>query len=153
MHSSAASGRTERPGERLVRKLAWTRDGAGYGLGTLYAVASAFLLAVQEPFSALAARRLSWLDFMALTQAALLVSLPFLIATRHSRRDFAAILRDVRQWPKLAVIFLMGIGGLALYDVGLANSAADSASRFLRACRPSCRRMTSFTTAPGTSAP
>ncbi len=95
------------------------RDEADYGLGILYAIATAALLALQEPLSALAARTLSSLDFMALTQLALLLSLPFLIWRRASRRDFAAILLDVRQWPKLAVIFLIGLAGLSLYDIGL----------------------------------
>ncbi len=95
------------------------RGETDYGLGILYAIATAALLALQEPFSALAARTLSSLDFMALTQLALLLSLPFLIWRRASRRDFAAILLDVRQWPKLAVIFLIGLAGLSLYDIGL----------------------------------
>ncbi len=90
-----------------------------YGLGILYAIATAALLALQEPFSALAARTLSSLDFMALTQLALLLSLPFLLWRAGSRRDFAAILLDIRQWPKLAVIFLLGFAGLSLYDIGL----------------------------------
>jgi drug/metabolite transporter (DMT)-like permease len=97
-------------------------DKPDYGLGILYAIATAALLALQEPFSALAARTLSSLDFMALTQFALLLSLPFLLWRAASRRDFAAILLDIRQWPKLAVIFLVGLAGLSLYDIGLSSS-------------------------------
>ncbi len=98
------------------------RGETDYSLGILYAVATAALLALQEPFSALAARTLSSLDFMALTQLALLLSLPFLLWRAGSRRDFAAILLDIRQWPKLAVIFLVGLAGLSLYDIGLSSS-------------------------------
>lgn len=93
-----------------------------YGQGTSYAIGTAVLLAVQEPFSALAARTLTSLDFMALTQVALLLSLPLLLSRADSRRDFAAILLDTRQWPKLAVIFLVGVAGLELYDVGLSSA-------------------------------
>jgi drug/metabolite transporter (DMT)-like permease len=93
-----------------------------YGLGTVYAIVTAFLFAVQEPFSALAARTLTSLDFFAFTQLALLFSLPFLLAQDKTRRDFAAILLDIRQWPKLAVIFLVGVAGLGLYDVGLSST-------------------------------
>ncbi len=93
-----------------------------FGTGTLYALITAILLALQEPFSALAARSLSSLDFMALTQLALLCSLPFLIVRTDSRRDFAAILSDTRQWPKLGAIFLVGIAGLGLYDIGLSSA-------------------------------
>ncbi len=98
------------------------RDQTDYGLGISYAIATAVLLALQEPFSALAARTLSSLDFMAITQLALLFSLPFLIARGESRRDFAAILLDIRQWPKLTVIFLVGLAGLSLYDIGLSSA-------------------------------
>ncbi len=93
-----------------------------YGQGTLYAIGTAVLLALQEPFSALAARTLTSLDFMALTQVALLLSLPLLLSRADSRRDFATILLDMRQWPKLAVIFLVGVAGLELYDVGLSSA-------------------------------
>jgi hypothetical protein len=59
---------------------------------------------------------------MALTQVALLLSLPLLLSRADSRRDFATILLDVRQWPKLAVIFLVGVAGLGLYDIGLSSA-------------------------------
>ncbi len=98
------------------------RSQLDYGQGTLYAIGTAVLLAVQEPFSALAARTLTSLDFIALTQVALLLSLPLLLSRADSRRDFAAILLDARQWPKLAVIFLVGVAGLELYDVGLSSA-------------------------------
>ncbi len=100
-----------RPGARI-----------GYGPGSMYALATAILLALQEPFSALAARTLSSLDFLALTQLALLLSLPFLLARAETRTDFAAILLDSRQWPRLAIIFLVGVAGLALYDIGLSSA-------------------------------
>src|SRR5579871_4758137 len=93
-----------------------------YARGTTCAIVTAFLLAVQEPFSALAARTLTSLDFMAFTQVALLGSLPFLVAGSESRRDFAAILLNIRHWPKLAVVFLVGAIGLALYDIGLGSA-------------------------------
>ena len=93
-----------------------------YRLGTFYALATAVLVSFQEPFSALAARSLSSLDFMAFTQLALLFSIPLLILRVDSRRDFAAIVFGVRNWPKLGVIFLVGAAGLTLYDVGLSST-------------------------------
>jgi len=93
-----------------------------YRLGTLYALATAILLALQPPFSAPAARNLTSMDFMGLTQCALLFSVPLLIARADSRRDFAAILLDVRYWPKLAGVFAVGVIGLALYDIGLSSA-------------------------------
>ena len=79
-------------------------------------------MAVQAPLSTLAARTLSPLEFMAFTQFALLFSIPFLIMRADSRRDFMAIVLGVRNWPKLAMIFLVGVTGLALYDVGLSST-------------------------------
>ncbi|MGB7974168.1 MAG: hypothetical protein WCF81_07400 [Roseiarcus sp.] len=93
-----------------------------YRLGTFYAIATAILMAVQAPLSTLAARTLSPLDFMAFTQFALLFSIPFLIMRADSRRDFIAIVLGVRNWPKLAMIFLVGVTGLGLYDVGLSSA-------------------------------
>ena len=95
---------------------------ADYRLGTLYALATAILLALQPPFSAPAARNLTSIDFMGFTQCALLFSVPLLIARADSRRDFAAILLDVRYWPKLAVVFCVGVIGLALFDIGLSST-------------------------------
>ncbi len=93
-----------------------------YRLGTSYAIATALLMSFQAPFSAFAARRLGSLDFMAFTQLALLFSIPLLILQADSRRDFVAIMFRVRNWPKLAVIFLVGVAGLKLYNIGLSST-------------------------------
>ena len=98
------------------------RGPSDYWLGTFYAMTTAVLMSFQAPFSALAARTLGSLDFMAFTQLALLFSIPLLIARADSRRDFAAIIFRVRNWPKLAVIFLIGAAGLKLYNVGLSST-------------------------------
>ena len=93
-----------------------------YRSGTSYAIATAFLMSFQAPFSASAARSLGSLNFMAFTQLALLFSIPLLILHADSRRDFIAILFRVRNWPKLAVIFLIGLAGLKLYNIGLSST-------------------------------
>ena len=103
-------------------KITSAKCGTDYRLGTLYAITTAVLMAVQAPLSTLAARTLSSLDFMAFTQFALLFSIPFLIMRADSRRDFIAIVLGARYWSKLAVIFLVGAVGLALYDVGLSST-------------------------------
>src|SRR5271156_6543639 len=63
-----------------------------YQLGSLYSVITAFLYATQEPFSFPAARHLNTLQFVFLTQIALLVSIPFLTLPPPSRRDFLALM-------------------------------------------------------------
>lgn len=93
-----------------------------YRLGTSYAIATALLMSFQAPFSAFAARTLDSLDFMAFTQLALLFSIPLLILQVESRRDFVAIIFHARNWPKLAVIFLVGVAGLKLYNIGLSST-------------------------------
>ena len=93
-----------------------------FQLGSIYALVTAALLATQEPFSALAAKRLPPLSFVCLTQAALLLSVPILIARARSRHDFSALLLTPRNLGKLAVLFLIGIAGLLLYNLGLRNA-------------------------------
>ena len=55
---------------------------ANYKLGAVYSLATAVLLAIQEPFSALAARKLTSSEFICLTQIALLLSVPLLTPAR-----------------------------------------------------------------------
>jgi drug/metabolite transporter (DMT)-like permease len=96
--------------------------GANYRLGAVYAFATATLLALQEPFSALAAHKLDSADFIAFTQVSLLASIPLLIARTEARRDFAALITDWRAWPKFAVLLGVGLCGLELYDLGLSSA-------------------------------
>jgi drug/metabolite transporter (DMT)-like permease len=95
---------------------------ANYRLGAVYSVMTAALLAVQEPFSALAARSLSSSYFVGFTQIALVSSVPLLIARRDSRRDFVALLSDAGNIAKLAILLLIGIAGLLLYNIGLSSA-------------------------------
>ena len=92
-----------------------------YRLGSLYSVITAFLYAMQEPFSFPAARHLSTLQFVCLTQIALLASVPLLMSQPSSRRDFVALLRKPANYGYLAVLFAIGISGLLLYNLGLSN--------------------------------
>jgi drug/metabolite transporter (DMT)-like permease len=93
-----------------------------YRLGSLYSLFTALLLATQEPFSALAAKRLSSSSFICLTQFALLFSVPLLTLSAASRRDFIALLSNVGHLSKLAVLFVTGLCGLFLYNVGLSSA-------------------------------
>lgn len=93
-----------------------------YRLGSLYSVLTAFLYATQEPFSFPAARHLNTLQFVALTQVSLLVSIPLLTSRPASRRDFVALFRKPANYLYLAVIFAIGMSGLLLYNFGLSNA-------------------------------
>ncbi len=93
-----------------------------YRLGSLYSVITAFLYATQEPFSFPAARHLNTLQFVALTQISLLVSIPLLLSRPTSRRDFVALFRKPINYGYLAVIFAIGMTGLLLYNFGLSNA-------------------------------
>ena len=93
-----------------------------YRLGSVYSLATAFLYATQEPFSFPAARHLNTLQFVALTQVSLLVSIPLLTSRPVSRRDFAALFRKPANYLYLAVIFAIGMSGLLLYNFGLSNA-------------------------------
>ncbi|MBV8472135.1 MAG: hypothetical protein JO234_01860, partial [Hyphomicrobiales bacterium] len=93
-----------------------------YRLGSLYSVITAFLYATQEPFSFPAAKHLNTLQFVALTQISLLVSIPLLTGAPASRRDFVALLQKPANYGYLAVIFAIGMIGLLLYNLGLSNA-------------------------------
>jgi drug/metabolite transporter (DMT)-like permease len=93
-----------------------------YKLGSFYAVVTALLVSVQEPFSFLAAKRLSVTQFVFLTQAALLMSIPLLIARPKSRRDLVLLLGNTGNFFKLGVLFLIGMAGLLLFKLGLSNA-------------------------------
>ena len=99
-----------------------SKSHADYRLGTLYSVATVLLLSTQEPFSSLAAKRLSSLQFICLTQIALLLSIPLLTAHAPSRRDFIALLGDRSNYGKLLAILGLGMAGLLLYKLGLSNA-------------------------------
>jgi drug/metabolite transporter (DMT)-like permease len=91
-------------------------------MGILYSLCTALLLATQEPFSALAAKRLSFPYFICVTQTALLLSVPMLTLPAASRRDLIALLSNWRNLLKLAMLFLIGLCGLVLYNIGLSNA-------------------------------
>lgn len=93
-----------------------------YKLGSIYAVVTALLLSVQEPFSFLAAKRLSVTQFVFLTQVALLGSIPLLIARGRSRRDLILLLGNKANYAKFGVLFAVGMGGLLLFKLGLSNA-------------------------------
>ena len=93
-----------------------------YKRGSLYAVVTALLLSTQEPFSFLAAKQLSVIQFVFLTQIALLISIPLLVARRTSRRDLKALLGSASNYWKLAVLFAIGMAGLLLFKLALSNA-------------------------------
>ena len=93
-----------------------------YKLGSVYAVVTALLLSTQEPFSFLAAKQLSVIQFVFLTQVALLVSIPLLIARPASRRDLISLLGDAANYGKLGVLFAVGMGGLLLFKLALSHA-------------------------------
>ena len=95
---------------------------ADYRLGSLYSLVTAVLVATQEPFSALAARRLGSSSFIFLTQFALLFSVPLLTLPRSSRRDFIRLMANTKNLGKLAILFIFGLCGLLLYYVGLSSA-------------------------------
>jgi hypothetical protein len=96
--------------------------GANRKLGGALALAAAALIAAQPPLSSPAAKAFSTFQFVFLTQVALLVSIPLLLATQDARRDFVAALGAPANFFKLAAIFAVGAIGLVLYTVSLSHA-------------------------------
>jgi drug/metabolite transporter (DMT)-like permease len=93
-----------------------------YKLGALYSIITAILLATQHPFSALAARKLSATQFVCVTQFALLATVPLLLLSSATRRDFYALATNFSNLMKLLVLFAIGVAGLVSYDYGLSDA-------------------------------
>jgi drug/metabolite transporter (DMT)-like permease len=93
-----------------------------YKLGSIYAVVTALLVSVQEPFSFMAAKRLSVTQFVFLTQVALVMSIPLLMVSEKSRRDVVLLLGNATNYFKFGVLFLIGMAGLLLFKLGLSNA-------------------------------
>jgi drug/metabolite transporter (DMT)-like permease len=93
-----------------------------YRLGSFYSLVTAFLFATQEPLSFLAAKRLSPIHFVFLTQIALLISIPLLTLRPTSGRDFLRLLRTPANYGKLAAVLAVGLTGLLLYNAGLSHA-------------------------------
>lgn len=102
-----------------------------YKLGALYAIGTATLLAVQNPFSAEAAKQLPPYTFIGLTQLALLLSLPLLLSGAGARRDFWRAMTEVLSWLKLLALFAIGTAGLLLYKLGLSDAHPITISALL----------------------
>src|SRR5579872_2819436 len=96
---------------------------ASYRVGGIYAIVTALLLATQEPFSVLAAKRLSSPYFIGITQLALLLSVPMLTLPGGARLDdFVALLTNRRHLGRLLLLFCVGTAGLLLYNLGLSSA-------------------------------
>ena len=93
-----------------------------YQLGSIYAVVTALFLSVQEPFSFLAAKQLTVTQFVFLTQVALMISIPLLVAREKSRRDLVLLLGNAANYRKLGALFSIGIIGLLLFKHALSNA-------------------------------
>ena len=123
--SGPAGARKDHPSEIEVRQdaaAAVQNRRINYKLGSVYAVVTALLLSVQEPFSFLAAKRLSITQFVFWTQVALLMSIPLLIARRRSRNDLILLLGNAANYGKLGVLFPIGMMGLLLFKLALSNA-------------------------------
>jgi drug/metabolite transporter (DMT)-like permease len=97
----------------------------------IYACGAAALLALQNPFSAQAAKELPVYNFVGLSQFALLLSLPLLLWKAKARTDFFRAFRERNSALKLAALFAIGLLGLVLYNIGLANAHPMTISALL----------------------
>jgi hypothetical protein len=91
-------------------------------LGSAYALAASVLIAAQAPLSSPAAHQFSVIQFVFLTQVALLASVPLLLISAEGRRDLLGALGSLSNYGKLAAIFAVSTAGLVLYNVSLSHA-------------------------------
>ena len=91
-------------------------------LGSAFALAASVLIAAQAPLSSPAAKQLSIIQFLFLTQMALLVSVPLLLISSDNRRGLVGALGSMANYWKLAAIFAVSAAGLVLYNVSLSHA-------------------------------
>jgi drug/metabolite transporter (DMT)-like permease len=90
--------------------------------GVILAVATAALLAAQEPLTGPAAQKLGAIQFLLVTQTALAFASIFLLWRPEARRDFVKIISSRRGALRLIGLTLLGLCGLALYNLGLRHA-------------------------------
>ena len=100
------------------------KHAANRRVGGAFAIVAAALIAAQPPLSSPAAQAFSAVQFVFLTQVALLVSIPLLLGAQKARRDFVAALAAPSNTGKLAAIFAIGTAGLLLYNISLSHAHA-----------------------------
>jgi drug/metabolite transporter (DMT)-like permease len=93
-----------------------------YRLGTFYALLTIILLSAQNPFSLPAAQRLSVVNFVLATQIILLCSLPLLLRTADSRRDFLALITSAQNLKYMGVLLIVGLSNHVLYFLALSKA-------------------------------
>ena len=91
-------------------------------LGSAYALAASVLIAAQAPLSSPAAQKFSVIQFVFLTQVALLASVPLLLISAEGRRDLLGALGSLSNYGKLAAIFAVSAAGLVLYNISLSHA-------------------------------
>jgi drug/metabolite transporter (DMT)-like permease len=95
---------------------------AGYKLGALYSLFTAALLATQHPFSILGAKNLSIAKYIFFTEVVLVVSVPLMVLSKQRRRDFRVLISTPAHLLKFAVLLVIGLLGVLLYNVGLGKA-------------------------------
>ena len=88
-------------------------------VGATYAIGTAAVLATQAPLSLLAAQRLSVPLYICVTEAVLLLCVPFMIRTPQSRKQFRSLVSSASNLGKFAILLLIGLAGILLYVLGL----------------------------------
>jgi drug/metabolite transporter (DMT)-like permease len=91
-------------------------------MGAFYSLLTSGLLATQHPLSVLGAKHLSTAKFILVGELVLLFSVPFMILSAKARRDFRAMICSGWRLLQFAVLLLVGLSGVLLYNVGLSRA-------------------------------
>jgi drug/metabolite transporter (DMT)-like permease len=90
--------------------------------GVILAIATAALLAAQDPLTGPAAQKLGAVQFVLVTEIALTFASAFLLFKPEARRDFSKLILSRGGVLRLFGLTVLGLCGLALYNLGLRHA-------------------------------
>lgn len=104
------------------RRAAISPSGNSKAIGAAYAMAAALCIAVQHPFSTLAARKLSASQFVCVTQFALVIATVIALLSGKTRSDFRKIVTSLSSASKVLALCLLGLAGVLAYEISLSDA-------------------------------
>jgi drug/metabolite transporter (DMT)-like permease len=118
-HSQTIDGPTKRALRASFTRVTSVPEKPNLKLGATLAVATAFLIAAQAPFSLLATKSISLPAYVLVTEIAQLCCVPFMLRSGQARKDFRSLILQRENVPKFSLLLAIGMISLLLFAFGL----------------------------------